>query len=103
MNSTTGLSLISLFLIIFCPICVIYFALAMGYFFFFDPPTNEDTINKDFYGLTISSTKTIPYEVKSQTARKISSEDVSKTIIESDTKTKNLDGANYNLVNSIRK
>lgn len=97
-----GFSVIALLLIIFCNLCLIYFTFAKAYFFFFDTPVKNENQNKDFYGLTIASTKPIPYEIKYQNEKRICVED-NKNIRENRVKMTKIDGASYNLVDCNKK
>jgi hypothetical protein len=87
-------------LVIFCNLCLVYFCLAKGYFFFFDPPVKEDTSNKDFYGLTISHNKPIPFEIVNVHERnKIKKNAVNNKKVDNDLVRDN-DSANNDLVNT---
>jgi len=64
MNNTKGLSIISILLIVFSCICLLFFCFAKFYFFFIDPPQTENNEGKDFYGLTVNKEQAIPYEIR---------------------------------------
>ena len=66
LNNTLGFSIIAILLMVLCNICLVYFALAKAYFFFFDPPKKENDEGKDFYGLTEKRDQPIPYEIRNK-------------------------------------
>ena len=101
--SESGFSVIALLLIIFCNGCLLYFILAKFYFFFIDPPQKENNENKDFYGITISHNKPIPYEVRNVNDKSKNNKNKKVTEVEKNKsidKSKEYDSARYDLVNT---